>query len=40
MTDNNDKWIFCSDLYEIEIALPKESDDSGAMDYNVLYAKV
>jgi hypothetical protein len=26
-SDNNDKWIFCSDLDEIEIALPK--DDCG-----------
>ncbi len=25
--DDDDKWIFCSDLDEIEIALPK--DDSG-----------
>jgi hypothetical protein len=25
--DNNDKWIFCSDLDKIEIALPKDDND-------------
>jgi hypothetical protein len=31
--DNDDKWIFCSDLDEIEIALPK--DDGG--DYELVF---
>jgi hypothetical protein len=32
--DNDDNWIFCSDLDEIEIALPKDDGDDYELVFN------